>query len=637
MKRKIIFFLILTLYSFIGFSQEKHLSQRIANYDIDVILDTVNHAISGKEILTWTNSSRDTLQEFHFHLYLNAFESTKTTFAKEGGFYEMLEGEEGYIQIKSIQFEKGENLTNNQRFISPDDGNKNDKTVLAVKSKRKVLPGETVKFVIKFDAKLPKIKARTGYGKEYYFVAQWFPKIGVYETKTNQDTANWAWNCHQFHANSEFFADFGVYNVKITVPLNYVLGATGIQWDEKINRNNTKTVLYKADDVVDFVWTASPNYLVVTDKWNKTTITFLYQKEHKKQIQRHISSLKIALDYFDKNVGEYPYPSITLIDPPMHSAGAGGMEYPMLITAGTIKFLPEGLKIPELVTIHEFGHQYFMALLASNEFEEAWLDEGINTYYEARIMDEAYGANASMLNLFGFEIGDGASKRIEYTSLSNLRLGPTFNNAWNFSGGSYGTLIYSKPATFLQTLEGLIGRDVMDRILQKYFDKWKFKHPKTNDFIDIVNESVKGKHGDKFGKNMNWFFDQVLFGTHVCDYSVESISNSFVPKGEDLESNGIIAKVRVYRLGDMQLPNEILIHFKDGTETLETWDGKEASTIFTFKGKEVLWAQIDPENKITLDENLANNSKTLEPQTRTFWKYAKKLMLWLQSVMTFFI
>ena len=600
------------------------------------MLDTENKTITGKQILSWKNTSPDTLQEFQFHLYLNAFQN-KSTFYNEGGFGFLEDSLSGNIKITKIKIIGGEDLTDKQRFITPDDRNKHDKTVVSVKTKNLILPDTTIQFEIEFKAKLPKITHRTGWGKDYFFVAQWFPKIGVYETKSNQDSTNWDWNCHQFHFHSEFFADFGVYNVKMTVPSDYVLGATGMLWDEKENGNKTKTLHFKANDVVDFVWTASPNYLLAKEKWKDVNITFLYQKEHRKQIDRHISSTKIALEYFDTNLGEYPYPSITVVDPPRHSSGAGGMEYPMLITAGTVKGLSKGIRFPEMVTIHEFGHQYFMGLLASNEFEEPWLDEGINTYYETRIMNHAYGKTNSLIDFMGFKVGDGEMQRLGYSSLINLRLAASFNSSWDFKAGGYGTIIYSKSATWLQTLEGIIGTEVMDRVLQTYYDEWKFKHPKTQDFINIVNAVVKRKHANKFGENMDWFFKQVLYGTDVCDYSIHTIQNTFIEKGEDVESDGIISKVRVFRLGDMYMPNEILVHFKDGTETLETWDGKAASTVFTFKGKEIEWAQIDPENKITLDVNFANNSKTLKPETKTFWKYAQKIMFWLQNIMQFFI
>ncbi len=637
MKANIFLLIILLFTTKIAFSQATQaLSNRIANYDIDVSLNTENKTLRGKEILTWKNTSRDTLNEFHFHLYLNAFKSKHSTFMKEFE-NEVTKEEAGYIKITGIQLGNGENLTKNIEFIALDDNNKYDETVVRIKSKTGILPDSTIQFEIDFTAKLPKLSFRTGYVQDYFFVAQWFPKIGVYEPQNYQDSSKWTWNCHQFHAHSEFYADFGVYNVKITLPDNYIVGASGLLWDEKQNANQTKTLHFKANDVIDFAWTASPNYLVYTEKWKDTNISFLYQKEHKQQINRHIDALKSAFEYFETNVGEYPYPSITVIDPPIYGLGAGGMEYPMLITVGTVKFLPTGIKMPELTTIHEFGHQYFMGILATNEFEEAWLDEGINSYYETRIMDEIYGYSNSLIDFAGLTIGDGETQRIDYINLANLRISPINNYAWNFPSYSYGTLVYSKAATMLQTLEGLVGKEVMDRVMQTYFEEWKFKHPKTEDFIKITSQIIKKKYGNDFGENMDWFFEQTLYGTAVCDYSVESILNSEVEKGEDIESDGVISKVRIHRLGDMYLPNELLIEFTDGSKIIEKWDGKAATTVFTFKGKKIKSVQIDPENKIKLNINFSNNSKTLKPKTSSFWKYAEKIMYWLQNIMQLFV
>jgi len=279
----------------------------------------------------------------------------------------------GSITILSMQVRGGENLTDKIQFIQPDDLNDKDKTVIRVPLKKVLKPNESITLNINFKAKLPKIFARTGFADDYFLVGQWFPKIGVYEPAGMRYATKGAWNCHQFHADSEFYADFGNYHVSMTVPNNYILAATGNFQHEKINQDNTKTVNYFANDVHDFAWTVSPKFEVSERQWKHVKIKAVMQPEHAGATERYFQSAIAALEYFDKNLGKYPHTVLTLVDPPLAGSGSSGMEYPTFITCGeTIWGMPKGMRLPEVVTIHEFGHQYFQGMLASNEFEESF-------------------------------------------------------------------------------------------------------------------------------------------------------------------------------------------------------------------------------------------------------------------------
>src|SRR3954471_20136357 len=202
-------------------------SPRNASYSIDATLDPDRHAITGREVLTWRNTSDRALSEFPFHLYWNAFRNNRSTSAKGDGARsapdEAKEGQEpwGFVQVKAVRLLEGDaDLLPSLRYIQPDDGNPDDRTVAQFTTPRPVAPGETVRFAIDWTARVPYGNTeRSGWVHDYYFVAQWFPKIGVF----------WkgAWNAHQFHPNSEFFADYGVYDVRLTLPARFVVGATG--------------------------------------------------------------------------------------------------------------------------------------------------------------------------------------------------------------------------------------------------------------------------------------------------------------------------------------------------------------------------------------------------------------------------
>ena len=618
------------------------LSPRNANYVIDVRLNTDTKRLDGRQTLAWRNTSPDVITELQFHMYLNAFRDKKSTFMRESGG--QLRGVEmddaksdnfGWTKLTTLKDQRtGDNLLAFSQFTHPDDLNADDRTVLRVPLKRPLKPGETIVLDMVFQARLPKIFARTGFSRDFFLVGQWFPKIAVYEPAGMRSRTTSGWNCHQFHAHSEFYADYGTYDVSMTVPRKFVVGATGQLLAETINPNGTKTLRYQANDVIDFAWTAAPNTQVVDDIWQgktgaKVAIHLLMQPEHASQAKRHADAVKTTLTYFDKHVGNYPYPVITVVDPPLHASGAAGMEYPMFITAGTSWGIPDGARFPELVTVHEFGHQYFMGMLASNEFEEAWLDEGFNQYYEGRIMDNWYGAHKGQIDLWGFRMGDLESSRDGYVHLDNPGIGPSYGNVWQLPSGYYGELTYSKTATWLRTLEGLIGRSVMDEVMQTYFLRWRFRHPNAQSFIDIVNEIVPQRLGQKwagasYGPNLNWFFDQVLFGDRVCDYKLARISNY---------ADGTAA-VRVDRLGDMQLPVELLVRTKNGREQTLLWDGKDKTHTFMISGKSrIVWAKADPKQKLYMDVDLNNNSRAVSPSSAPAGKYAGKFLFWLQNTM----
>ena len=600
-------------------------SNRIANYDITVNLNPKTKIILGSQSLKWTNTGTKSINELQFHLYLNAFKDENSTFMKESGG--QLRGNKidkkqkvnfGNIELKSLRIRNGENLFSKIKFIQPDDLNEKDKTVISVSLSKPILPNQTILLDSDFEAKLPKIFARTGWSSnDYFLVGQWFPKIGVLNE-------NGTWNCHQFHAHSEFFADFGVYKVKITLPENYIVGATGHKISEIKNKNKTKTFEYVATDVHDFAFTASPFYRVFYKKYKDISLAVYMQPEHKNQSERYFESVINALNYLEKNIGPYPHKTLTMVDPPINGAGSGGMEYPTFITCGSYWGIGKWAKLPEVVTIHEFVHQYFQGTLASNEFEESWLDEGFTQYLEGKIMDESY-SEGSQVNILGFTLNDLASSRAGYVSLENPKISQIYRNTWEYPAGTYGVLTYQKTATWLKTLEGLLGKKVMMEILQTYFDRWKFKHPNAQSFIQVVNE-VANKQTNY--KNMDWFFKQVLFEAPDCDYAVTNLKN------ETLNKN-TIGNFTIKRLGDMIIPTEIKVVFADKTHQIIHWDGKDRTKTFHLN-KEIQFVKLDPETKNWMDLNLINNSLAAQDSTLYASKFAAKMLFWMQQLFFLF-
>jgi hypothetical protein len=614
-------FIFIFLFAFSAFAQKTD----IANYDIQAKLNPETKTIIGEETITWTNTTNTPTQELQFHLYLNAFRDENSTFMKESGG--QLRGDKidttsrknyGNIYLSSIRIGQSSNLVSKIRYIQPDDLNSKDRTVISLALEKPILPGQTIQVQIGFKSLLPKIFARTGWANnDYFMVGQWFPKIGVFESKNNQ-TAQW--NCHQFHAHSEFYADFGTYRVNINIPKEFKVAATGALKSETNNKDKTKNLFFEATKVHDFAFAASPHFKVFKTSHLGTSIQAFMQPEHAYQVERYFSSVKNAMDYMAKNVGAYPHKTLSLIDPSLSGSGSGGMEYPTLITCGSYWGIGQWGKYAEVVTIHEFVHQYFQGILASNEFEESWMDEGFTQFHEGKIMDTYY-PDGSTLNLFGFTMNDLATSRMAYVSMDNPSITEINRKSWQYPGGTYGIMTYQKTATWLKNLEGLLGEKTFKSVIKTYFDTYKFRHPNMQNFVNVTNEVVQkeGKY-----ESMDWFFQQAVYSAPTCDYAITKLKNA----ARKLTPSG---NFTIERLGDMTLPVEIKVVFDDNKSETIYWDGKERIKEYAFK-KRIKYAQIDPSYKNYLDMNMINNSYSSKSSTAVAAKYGTKMIFWAQQV-----
>ena len=502
----------------LAINSDKPMSERIVHYEIDAKYDAVKHVVDATEVLTYHNVTGQALDHFPFHLYQNAFQpkATWVTEAKLMGSrdqtYDKWEDKDyGSEEIKNLEVVGQGDLTAQLHYIAPDDGNKDDKTVIDLPVPRPIASGEYVTFKIAFQTKFPETQARSGYNHDFVLGGQWFPKVGVW----------WhgAWNCHQYHNTTEFFADFGVFDVKLTVPQNEIVGASGVKVSEANNPNGTKTVIYHGDDIHDFAWTACPRYkvreAVYQAQMGPVQMRILMQPAHWSQVDRHEKILQESLEHFERWYGPYPYKTITLVDP--EGSAAGGMEYPTFITGDTSWFMPEGVHLPELVVEHEFGHQYWYGMVATNEFEDAWMDEGINSYSEVKVLDSILGKDTSILNMAGATLSERANQRLGYVAQPDFDA--IAKNAYDYySSNTYAGITYGKTASVLLTLESIIGEDTMAKAMHVYFMKYRFTHPTKEDFLKTIEEVS--------GRDLRWYFNQAIYGTPVMDYKVLRIGIS---------------------------------------------------------------------------------------------------------------
>lgn len=634
------------------------LSPRNANYLMEARLDTAKRLITGRQWLTWRNITSTATSELRYHLYYNAFKNSRSTWLREaagGGWFgggvrgDLREKDWGWTDVTSIRLigldgAPPVELTE-RRYIAPDDGNKDDQTVLSVRLPRAVAPGETINVYLDWTAQVPRTFARTGAIGDSYFIAQWFPKLGVLEEQ--------GWNCHQFHAGTEFFSDYGIYDVKLTVPKAWVVGATGVERESRDNPDATTTHRFYQEDVHDFAWTTSPDYEVRNARFEEpglppVDMRLLIQPEHAGQADRYFRATRAALGHYGKWYGPYPYPHITIVDPAWQS-GAGGMEYPTLFTGGTNWIAPEAVADPEGVTVHECGHQFWYAIVGNNEFEDAWLDEGLNTFSTGRTMAATFNPNYASMRFFGGFVtlpqrDVPISREVDENGLAGYREGAKLDAqstpSWRYSLGSGGPLSYNKTALWLNTLERYLGWPTLQRILSTFYQRWQFRHPKPQDFFAIVNEVS--------GQDMTWFFDQVYRSSDEFDYEIADLASNPVAASGFFDVGGKPAyradnatpgrfrtTVEVRRLGEATFPVDVLVTFKNGEKVREHWDGRDRWKSFTYeRGTEALSAQVDPDRVLLLDVDYTNNSRTLEPKGReaaTKWMY--KWMVWLQDLM----
>jgi Peptidase family M1 domain len=602
------------------------MSQRVVHYEIDAKYDAAKHTVDATEVLTYHNVTGQALDHFPFHLYQNAFQP-KSTWVREAkiegsrdiAYDKWDEKEYGSEDIKNLEVVGQGDLTGQIQYIASDDGNKDDKTVVDLHLPKPIPSGAYVQFRIAFQTKFPETQARSGWKRDFVLGGQWFPKVGVW----------WhgAWNCHQYHATTEFFADFGVYDVKLTVPQDEVVGASGVLVEEKNNPDNTKTVTYHGDDIHDFAWTASPRYKVRESVYQAQMgpikLRFMMQPAHWNQAERHERITRQTLDHFEGWYGPYPYKTLTVVDPEPDSA-AGGMEYPTFITGDSSWFMPSGVYLPELVVEHEFGHQYWYGMVATNEFEDAWMDEGINSYTEVKVLDSILGKNTSILNIAGITLSEREAQKLGYLSAADLdAMAQKAYEYYSFS--SYGGVTYGKTASALLTLEGIVGEDTMAKVMRAYFMKYRFTHPTKEDFLKTIEEVS--------GRDLRWYFSQAVSGTQVMDYEVLKIDSfpvHWYEPNKDRNAKGTAkgdtvfqSYVSLHRKQDFVMPLEVEIKFDNGEKIREHWDGQSRWTRFSYqKRARVVSAEIDPDHTVQLDSNNFNNSYTVKPDAKPAHKVA---------------
>lgn len=619
------------------------LSERIANYRIRATLQPDSHTLTATETLSWKNTSDIAVHTLPFHLYMNAFKNQSSVFMSESrGQHRRASASTenwGWIDVSSVTI-GGRELIDTVRYP-----NEPDETVMHVPLAEPVLPGGTIDVEFAFQVQLPEVFARTGYKGRFHMMGQWFPKIGVLVGAPGQTR----WHCEPFHLNSEFIADFGTYDVELTVPDTHVIAATGVLTRATDNGDGTRTLSYRAEDVHDFAWMADP-YMDVMSAQAQTAngpveVRVYYRPRQRAYAKRHLHAGVGSIEHFSELYRTYPWPIMNIIDPPPDAAsGAGGMEYPTLVTtAGDHYMLRPGIRMGEFVTVHEVGHNWFQGILASNEIDEAWMDEGVNEYADWVVMNEIYGEGQNLVDWGGFR-ADNMALSAAAMRISELPA-PIDTISYEFpTYGSYSSATYRKTGLALRSLEAAVGREPFRAAMRTYAQRYAFKHPSGEDLFSTLEQSL--------GREVREFLEPAFRDIGAARFEVRKVKclKKHPPRGvfgrgdgkqtvtEDdaPESDVYACEVLLVNLGRIPVPVDVEVVFADGDTRRERWAQKPGQTWHKLHLEHTAAIErvtIDPERHILINEtwSASNWKNTADPAASR--RAAARIGFWTQTAM----
>ena len=528
---------IILFYLFAGIVAHSQYWQQEIDYKIEVNFDNINNQYKGFQKIKYTNNSPETLRKVFFHLYFNAFKPGSEMAIRQDNSADKntrFKVDIDSLDAKQQGFLKVFNLYQNGKLLET----VNSETILEVVLDTPLLPSETTEFSMEFMGQVPDLVRRAGKNSRdgiEYSMAQWYPKMCEYDSE--------GWNADPY-TGREFHGVWGNFDVKIRIDKEYTVAASGyLQNSNDIGKGYSKRKKSKskrgkvewhfiAPNVHDFTWSADKNYIHDTYSGpNDVTLHFFYKNDPKiignwKKLQPYTAKM---MEYFNSKVGVYPYKQYTVAQ-----GGDGGMEYAMmtLITGGRSFNSLFG------VTCHELAHSWFQHVLATNETKHEWMDEGFTTFISTLAEDEILEENKE----FPMERSYNDYYRL---ALSGTEM-PQSTNANRYEYNyAYENTAYDKGAVFLSQLGYIVGEDILFKTLQEYFNEWKFRHPRPNDFRRIA-ERVSGIQ-------LQWYLTDWTQTTNVIDYKIDKVDGD---SGK--------TKVVLYRKGLMPMPLEVLIKYIDG-------------------------------------------------------------------------
>jgi len=516
---KICFAFLITLIGIRSTAQGDYWQQYL-RYDIKAALNDREKSVSGFETIMYKNNSPSPLDFIWFHIWPNAYKNESTAMMQQ---IKNDKSRAKKLETSGTGFIDSLNFTVNGAPAKTE-AHSNPQYIDIIKLilNTPLAPGDSITITTPFKVQLPPYFSRSGYADDEFMICQWYPKPAVFDKD--------GWHEFPYLDMGEFYSEYADYNISITLPSEYVVGATGVLQNKDeltayktigaqnaadrgrkpalykpLDKNTTKTLNYHAEDVPDFAWFAKKDFVIQYDTvqmaGGKTVDAFSYYHDKKGTIWKNsIDYIKDAVRKYTGWIGEFEYPLVQAVEGPKNNS-SGGMEYPMITLITSPDAKPETL---DAVIAHEVGHNWFMSMLGSNERAHTWMDEGLNSYFQFRYEAEKYRANSV--------VGDNIPKDIKKLSVDDFQ--DAIYNAIArslpmesrmdmpadrfISSDEYGVVSYVKTAVWMYLLQASVGWDKVELAMHNYYDKWKNKHPQPSDMQAAFEEALNAKLGKFF-------------------------------------------------------------------------------------------------------------------------------------------
>jgi len=518
--------------------------QQTVNYKINVELNDVDHALNGQIEIEYINNSPDELTFIYIHLWPNAYSNSQTALANQiyqsGNDILKFGNDSLRGRIDELNFN-----TSGLALIWELDAKNPD--IARIFLPKPISTGDRIKIATPFHVKIPSGNiSRLGHINQSYQITQWYPKPAVYDKN--------GWHPLPYLNQGEFYSEYGSFDVSITLPSNYVIGATGdlqtesekeflaekaaetksfidslgvtskLNMDFPASSKEMKTIRYTQIKVHDFAWFADKRYYVLKDEVElphskrKVTTWAMFTPRNANLWKNATDYIKDGAYYYSLWNGDYPYDQVTAVDGTI-SAG-GGMEYPNVTVIGNSSSAEE----LEIVIVHEVGHNWFYGILGSNERDHGWMDEGLNTLNEIRYIQTKYPDNKRLSDMVAngrFHFND-----LDYRDQADIqvqlmmRFGedqPIETKSTDFESLNYGIVMYQKTGLIFLYMKNYLGDGIFDAIMSEYYEKWKFRHPQPED--------LKAVFEAKTGEDLDWFFHDLIQTTNHIDYKIKRVKS----------------------------------------------------------------------------------------------------------------
>jgi len=520
--------------------------QQKTDYNIKVTLDTLDKTLTGDIILSYTNNSADDLNEIYFHVWWNAYSDKRSAYAQQtleigdrDFFFSDPEKMGGYTEL-DFKY-RGESVVHRPHII---DG-QSQLDIVIIDLDQPIKPNTTVEFKIHFKSKIPYAFSRAGYRNKLYRMTQWYPKPAVYDNR--------GWHPMPYLEMGEYYSEFGDYDIELSIPASHSIETTGIIDESRTEYSSDGKLLHiNAENVIDFAWFSSEYYLPYRESVmieDESIGVNIFVHEDNDKWEEMMVFAKQAVQFYSEEVGPYPYPKVTVV---AETSGNGsGMEYPMITLIDSDNIT----QVLDHLIAHEIGHNWFQAVLASDERRYTWMDEGINTYYEEKYIEQYYDY-ATYDEVPGLWLNKNRDYSVLQSAIINLER--TNRNAVidmeskDFDILNYISMNYEKMAWSYKYLAHYLGEDIFKKGMQLYFDEWQFKHPMPED-IQSSLENVSGK-------DLDWFFNDYIKTKDHIDLSIKRLKSS---------DSGY--EVLIKNNGSLTIPYAITAYDGEGQLVYEKW------------------------------------------------------------------